>query len=403
VGEPLKVAVVFVHLGPYHRARLAGLATQPGVSASAIELASSQHLYPWVDHHRPTTPAITLFEGPFEDSNQRAITRELLATLDALRPDAVAIAGYHIPALRAAARWAGRTGRARVLMFESTELDKPRNVFVEASKGYVVRHYFDTAFVGGSASAAYLAKLGFAFSRIWQGYDVVDNSRFAKRAAEARADSELLSDLAPTGRHYFVTAARFAPEKNLDGLLEAYAIYRDHEPDGWGLVLAGDGPLDVSLRARVAELGLRDVCFPGFLDPDRLAVVMGRAGAFVLPSLSEPWGLVVNEAMACGLPVIVTNRAGSAFDLVREGENGWRVQAGSVDSLARALLEVARATPEERARMGEFSRRAIEAYSPEGWGRALTAAARAAVALRSDARRGGDRILSGGGGQAVRS
>ena len=125
-------------------------------------------------------------------------------------------------------------------------------------------------------------------------------------------------------------------------MLEAYALYRARTADDhWRLVITGDGKLRPSLMRRIDELGMAgDVLLPGFKQYDELPIYYGLASAFVHASTTEQWGLVVNEAMAAGLPVLVSNRCGCAPDLVQDGVNGFTFDPYDVDRLAELMLKV---------------------------------------------------------------
>ena len=130
------------------------------------------------------------------------------------------------------------------------------------------------------------------------------------------------------------------------------------------LAFAGDGPERSNLERRATELGLADrVRFFGFLNQSQLPLAYLAADLFVLPSLFEPFGLVVNEAMLCGLPVAVSDRVGARFDLVRADENGYIFAAGDVDALAAILREIL-PNAEKRGRMGAAACRRMETWSP---------------------------------------
>ena len=146
-------------------------------------------------------------------------------------------------------------------------------------------------------------------------------------------------------------------------LLEAFA--RANVPNSY-LVFAGDGPERSNLERRATELGLADrVRFLGFLNQSQLPSAYCAADLFVLPSLFEPFGLVVNEAMLCGLPVAVSDRVGAKFDLVRPDENGYVFPAGDVEALAAILRQIL-PDAEKRARMGAAARQRMETWSPTG-------------------------------------
>ena len=153
------------------------------------------------------------------------------------------------------------------------------------------------------------------------------------------------------------------PEKNLSRLVEAYHLYREHAPvEPWDLVLVGSGPQEISLRRQVDRSAIKGVWFAGLRQMDELPLYYARAKCLVLPSISEPWGLVVNEAMASGLPVLVSNRCGCAADLVRHGCNGFIFDPLNVRTLAN-LFRVVSSGSTNLEELGTKSREIVENYS----------------------------------------
>jgi glycosyltransferase involved in cell wall biosynthesis len=289
--------------------------------------------------------------------------------LEDVDPQAVVITGYFFPAMRAAAQWARRRKRASIFMGDSQWVDRKRMALREWAKGWWVRRHYDAAFVAGERTAAYLMRMGFQRDRIWTGYDVVENRRFANGAAAAREQGDSLRTRLGLPDQYFLFVGRFAPEKNVIRLLKAYAGYRQVAGRrAWGLVLVGGGPLASQLRGHAQ--GLPDTVFAGFQQMETLPAYYGLASCLVLPSISEPWGLVVNEALAAGLPVIVSHRCGCVPELVRSGVNGYICDPFDVDSLTRGM-EVISSRVGDLAAMGEASRRIIDAYTPETWAQTL--------------------------------
>ncbi len=358
-----RVAVVHHTLGPYHIARAWALERIEGHAACWIQLASEEKLHGWVTREAWVE---TIATGALEDADPKALAAGLVARLEAIRPRTLAVAGYAHPAMRAAARWARRRGVPCILMSDSQRCDRRRWWPLERAKALWIRHHYPAAFVAGERAAAYLRGLGVAPERIWKGYDVVDNAFFATHAREARwrAQAALL-------RHgvegpFFIYVGRLAPEKNLASLLRAHGAYKTQRETPWDLVLVGDGPLGRRLRA----LGKPGTHFLGSLEPGDLAGLYGAAGALVLPSLSEPWGLVVNEAMAAGLPAIVSERCGCVPELVRPGQSGWVFDPLREDELVDAMLRMS--GPEtDRAALGDTARTLVAPLSPETWARAL--------------------------------
>jgi glycosyltransferase involved in cell wall biosynthesis len=164
---------------------------------------------------------------------------------------------------------------------------------------------------------------------------------------------------------YFLSSNRFVPKKNLSRLLAAYSHYREQAGSrAWDLVLCGDGPLRDELEALAGRLGLGEsVHFPGFVQYEDLPVYYGLASAFVHVSTVEQWGLVVNEASAAGLPVLVSNRCGCAPELVVEGRNGWVLDPMDALGIASVMVRVSD-DPQQAAQMGRESQKIVSAFSP---------------------------------------
>ncbi len=317
------------------------------------------------------SPIVTTLEhGSYEALPQPRLIRKLWRQLDDLRPDVVVGCGYKDPPMVAAAGWAKRTGRPYVLMFETTAWDRPRPVWQELAKRWFLRTLVAAVFCGGTAHRQYLNTLGICNARIWEKYDVVDNDRFARGAAAARKEPDLRERLGLPAS-YFLYVGRLSPEKNLRLLLDAYQAYRRVAERPHSLVLVGDGPMRESLQALVRHLELPGVVWTGPQQSAALPAYYALSQALVLPSSAEPWGLVVNEAMACGLPVVVSSRAGSAVDLVQEGANGWTFDPRDPRALAERLGKVDRLDDAARRRMADVSRAIIANYTPLVWGRNL--------------------------------
>ncbi len=128
----------------------------------------------------------------------------------------------------------------------------------------------------------------------------------------------------------------------------------------------GDGKDRPELMSRVSRIKPGSVYFPGFLQRDELAELYALAEALVFPTHSDPWGLVVNEAMSCGLPILVTDVAGCAADLVEEGSNGFVIPARDSAKLAAAMTFVA-TDATSRMRMSMESSLRIQSFSPAQW------------------------------------
>jgi glycosyltransferase involved in cell wall biosynthesis len=212
-----------------------------------------------------------------------------------------------------------------------------------------------------SGGVEHLRTLGYSSDRIVLAPYVVDNAWWSEHAAKINRDAVRASWGIPAHGGVALFCAKLQPWKGPMDLLEAFA--RANVPHSY-LAFAGDGPERSNLEGRATELGLAErVRFLGFLNQSQLPSAYCASDLLVLPSLFEPFGLVVNEAMLCGLPIAVSDRVGARFDLVRPDENGYVFPAGDLEALA-AILRKILPDPEKRARMGTAARHRMETWSP---------------------------------------
>jgi len=385
----VKVAVIFHRFGPYHCARLE--ATARRCETIGIEVAAETLEYAW----SPVQNADNYSRLTLVPSGERKSAKKVWRRMeDALRTslvDAVAIPGWSSEAAIAALRWCAESGIPAILMSESAAQDQPRMRWNEWIKQRIVSLY-STAHVGGQRHIDYLVALGMPRDRIFTGYDVVDNEYFRQKAEEIRRQRSEVRQKYGLPENYFLASARFIEKKNLPTLIRAYARYRQKsevrgqrsevsERNGpWDLVLLGDGPLKGDLCRLISDLRLQaHVYLPGFKQYDDLPVYYALAKAFVHASTTEQWGLVVNEAAACGLPVIVSNRSGCVPELVRG--NGFTFDPVNEDELAVRLLEMASLSDHDLEHFGEASRRIAARFEPDRFGEGLEHAATMAIKL----------------------
>lgn len=294
-----------------------------------------------------------------------------------LRPGVVFLPGWSDRHALAGLRWCQRTGIPAVVMSESTRANsiqddrrpdpgrpvrRPR--WRDAVKRRLVRQ-FSAALVGGSPHREYAIDLGVPSDRVFDGYDVVDNDHFAAAADVARADAVALRAKHRLPDRYFLASARFIPKKNLPRLVRAFAAYRAGAgPTGWDLVIVGDGPEKSEVLRAIAESEVESaVHLPGFKPLSDLPAFYGLAGALIHASTTEQWGLVVNEAMASGLPVIVSQTCGCAPDLVSDGKTGLMFDPYDEADMTRAMVTIAEPTF-DRAAMGRAARARVADWGP---------------------------------------
>jgi glycosyltransferase involved in cell wall biosynthesis len=231
-------------------------------------------------------------------------------------------------------------------------------------KKWLVRRIFSVAsavMVSSSGGAEYVKSLGVPGNRVFLIPTAVDNDWWTDRARKVDRNAVRSDWNIPPDASVALFCAKLQPWKGPMDLLEAFA--RADAPNSY-VVFAGDGPERGNLERRAVELGIAGrTRFLGFVNQSQLPAVYRTADLFVLPSLFEPFGLVVNEAMLCGLPAMVSDCVGAKYDLVRPGENGWVFPAGSVEALA-AILRSVLGDRETLAGMGAAAERRMETWSP---------------------------------------
>lgn len=368
------IAIIWSRFGPYHLARLRGAAEiMPQALITGVEIASDDRSYDWsIESGADGFERLTVFPSlNYHDLSHPRIASGVTDTLEALSPDAVAINGWSAPEARAALSWAKRRKAQAILMSETKADDVKRVWWKETIKGIIVRQ-FDNALVGGRQQAEYLIALGFPEERIRPGYDAIDNTYFEAGSNQARDDDERMRAKFGLPNTYFFACTRFLKRKNIDGLLRAYALYCAGATAPWALVIAGSGEEDSSLRHLARTLGVEDaVHWPGFVQYPELPIYFGLAGAFIHPAKSEAWGLVVNEAAASALPLLVARSVGAASELVVEGKTGLSFDPFDDCDIARALTNIATAKTTARHEMGQRARSEASRWSPTRFGTEL--------------------------------
>jgi glycosyltransferase involved in cell wall biosynthesis len=285
------------------------------------------------------------------------ITPELWGELRSGRYDILWLNGHNYAANHVALA-AAKSARMPVMMRSDTHLALERHGLKAALRRPVLGAFYglcDCFLAIGTANEAFYRAMGVHEEKIFRVPFAVDNDRFMSTARigveERRAVRRQfgIAEDAPA----ILFASKFQKRQRPDDLIRAGAKLvsaglRFH------IIMIGMGEMDGELRSLVAELGLDNVVFAGFVNQSALPRVLSSGDVFVLPSEDEPWGLIVNEAMCAGLPVIVSNEVGCAADLVRQGGNGLTFRAGDIDGLAAALRPVLE-NAELRRRMSHAS------------------------------------------------
>ncbi|MGB3617862.1 MAG: glycosyltransferase family 4 protein [Catalinimonas sp.] len=343
--------LVWDRLGDYHRARWRALQAAGGERrVYAADLGAADALYGWQNTDETET-YLRLSDKPVTTFDLPARLRNFQRALDAHDIGHVALAGYGRPEYLAML-WAARRRGCRTLLFAESWYGA--NAPLNRAKGAVLNRAVDGWLVSGvRAFDHFRDQIGVDPARMRTGYSVVDNAHFATGAPGEAGRKPVL-----------LCVARFALEKNLDALIRAFL--RSDLAAGWELRIVGGGPLrdELEALARPEVVTLHD-----WVSYDELPNLYAAAAAFVLPSTFEPWGLVVNEAMAAGLPVLVSHECGCAPDLV-DAATGWRFHASHEDELIDRLNQLSTLPEADRKAMGQSACQKIDAYSPATWAHA---------------------------------
>jgi glycosyltransferase involved in cell wall biosynthesis len=454
-----RIAALWAQYGPYHFARMGALERMLGMGrAHAVEIAARTQDYGW--NRAPGLQVITLCKDAVAEGVPfRTVFRQVRQKLAELRIEVCFLPSY-FPKQSLAALMAAKSLGLKTVMMNESHAGTARAKGLSAWIKRRLIGLFDAALVGGIPHRRYFISMGVPADKVFTGYDAVDNDYFARRAEEVRSKRSVFSTQYDLPKHYFLSLGRLVPKKNLETLVRAYRKYLDASPlKQTDLVMVGSGQEETRLRCLCHELGLpvyeksadgmrssafaeatadRSECgvwsekdagrrpeaaaqdneienrkskiangkpgvhFYGFRQIEENPVFYALADAFILPSLHEEWGLVVNEAMASSLPVIVSETAGCVEDLLEPGwpvlpkdntadllrnlgpiksrvrKNGFVFNPRSREALAGALLAI-RSVPGLQRAMGDAGRRIVEKCSCENFARNALMAARAAL------------------------
>lgn len=353
------IVLIWDNFGPLHIDRITAVEDHFGSSRKVVgvELCGNSDTYGWkieedCEFHKETLfPSRSLKElGAIETFNAIRRISERIGKGDYI------LCHWNEPGIFLAAMWLRLRGRQVFTMGCSKFDDKPRKVWSEACKSLMFLPYHGA--LGSSfRSLEYFRFLGFTPKRIVGEYNTVSLDRVRQQAGYKHFCEASPREGPPHEARGFICVARLVKKKNHKMLIEAYAKYRAKTAAPRPLELCGDGPLKAELKAQVEQLGIAEyVTFSGFCQSEEISKRMAGALALLLPSMEEQFGNVVPEAMALGLPVVVSDNAGSRDRLVRTAQTGFIVEPDNSIGLAWIMQQLTvDSTLWERLREGVFA------------------------------------------------
>jgi glycosyltransferase involved in cell wall biosynthesis len=433
-----KLAICFGQFGPYHHARvraLQDLLASEQHEVIAVQIASKTATYSWDANpfqqlsnnvgvertklyfnydHPQARHLITLCEGIEEQTSFFQVFWRARSFFKASKVRYAYLPSYSPSRYFALFIAAKSLGIRTIMMNDSHAHTEKATGWKKFIKKLIVRN-FNSALVAGKPHKRHFHNLGIASNRIFTGYDVVNNHFFNEQSKHVRNHSASYRKAYQLPQRYFLSLGRLVEKKNLLFLLNTYADLVLNSPSGSvpALVFVGDGELENSLKTLASNRGLRVLCFDdrplvtetecndtfnitneacvyfyGYRQINENGIFYGLAEAFILPSLQEEWGLVVNEAMACGLPILLSQVVGCVEDLLpasnedqsminsisipqtenNHGErriNGFTFNSRSSLSLSDALRQFLNLSIKEKFELGNESLRIINQFSCE--------------------------------------
>ncbi len=303
-----------------------------------LEIASASRTYEWEqtgsgDNFKKET----LFpDREFEDTRFWPRLVQLVGHCIKGRIKHLFLCHYERPEIFLLALLMRLSGRRVYVMQASKFDDKQRFLLRELAKRVLYVPY-NGAIVGSDRTRSYLRFLGFRDDRLFPGYDTISVDRIRRLAGAPPAPGGM-----PYHQRHFTIIARLVAKKNISLAIAAYEIYGDKAgADARELHICGSGELEGELRLDVERRGLEGVKFLGFLQADGVARLLGTTLALILPSTEEQWGLVINEALAMGVPILCSDQVGARDLLVRACVNGYVFEPDNAPGLAGLMGQIA--------------------------------------------------------------
>ncbi len=318
-----------------------------------IHLAETEKIRDWeIDINDIKYPYNILAKGRLEDHSKIKMIKKIISLLNRENPDIVYLGGYYHIEYWIVLFWAKIKQRKIILEMDSNKFDHKRVYLKELIKKLYVS-FIDIGITYGKLSMEYFKELGLDETEI-----VIKPNVTSKKLFHVSQDKITFKK-----RKNFIYVGRFSEEKNLLLLLESFRdAMIESKINDWGLIFVGSGNQEDELKHYIKNNDIQNVEIVGFVDKHDLSKYYNSATVFILPSISEPWGLVANEAMACGKPVLISSQCGCSLDLVCE--NGYVLDPWNKNELVRLLISYMHGN-ENIEKQSLKSKKIIEHFTPQ--------------------------------------
>jgi L-malate glycosyltransferase len=356
----LRLCFSWEYIGPHHRARVrACVGRNPAIRARAFALTDLSSTYGFYSHDDNAVDIVVAYRSKIVEKlnlvqRMRAYIRHIWFSDD----DVYFLCHYERFEVFLTAIILRLRGKRVFVMNDSKFDDYQRYIRRELLKSLLYKPYCG-ALVSGIRSASYLSFLGVR-GKIEIGYDTIDVQLVSRRMLDRQ-------NIKPS-QNYFIAVNRLVKRKNVELIIRAFHGACREIDKPINLLIVGEGPEETPLRALTHLLGIEDkVRFIGNIPNDEVVSLIAPAVALVLVSTSEQWGLVINEALACGVPVIVSDNVGARDSLVRSFVNGYVIESNNELGLARAMLSILRHDQQFATPDAEMYAASVERFADAVW------------------------------------
>jgi glycosyltransferase involved in cell wall biosynthesis len=373
----MRLALFTEIIAPYRVPVFNELAQYPEIELKVFFCSETEHKRDWAIaydqiqfKYKVMRKFVRRFQHP-HGSGELYLNPSVLIDLYRFNPDVIITGGYHQPTYWLVIVYARLFRKKLVLWSESSDHDTRSNNRLKEAYKRVLVHSYNRFTVPGNSQQRYLKQLGVNESEITFTPNAIDTSFFLHSALKAKANKAFLKHELGIFTDIVLFVGRLTVLKGIGDLIKAMAhIAKEKRPT---LLLVGDGPDRKHFEALAQDLDIATL-FVGSKRQEELPTYYGIADIFAFPTHADVWGLVLNEAIACGLPVVASSVAGATEDLVKDGWNGFVHAPGNYQEIGRAIEKLAE-NPELRCKMGENSLEKSASYSPTQCAEGLATAA----------------------------